>query len=236
MHLLQGGPHFTWKELFLGSEEWVFLLEALLRTFIMFVIIVVGLRLLGKRGVKQLSIFELVVIIGLGSAAGDPMFYKDVGILPALLVFIMIISLYSLITYLIGKNKKFENLVEGKPIYLIKNGVFEIDNFKKEALGEDEFFSELRLKGVSQLGQIEEAIEEISGEISVFYYADDEVKYGLPIMPGSLDNSINEITEPGHYACIFCGYAEKFEVVQNPVCPDCGKEKWVKASNKKRVR
>lgn len=236
MYLLQNGNHFTWKELLLGGEEWSFLPEAVLRTCIMFVIIMVSLRLLGKRGVKQLSVFELVVIIGLGSAAGDPMFYKDVGILPALLVFIMIISLYSFITYLIGRNKKFENLVEGRPICLIKNGVFEIDNFKKEALGEDEFFAELRLKGVSQLGQVEEAIEEISGEISVFYFPDEEVRYGLPIMPGSLDHTQKVIAEPGHYACIFCGFAQKFEVVKDPVCPDCGKEEWVKASNRKRVR
>ncbi|WP_312083434.1 hypothetical protein [Epilithonimonas hominis] len=60
------------KQILLGSEDWNFLLETVLRTSIMFVIIILGLRLLGKRGVKQLSIFELVVIIGLGSAAGDP--------------------------------------------------------------------------------------------------------------------------------------------------------------------
>ena len=75
-----------WKEFMLGAENWNFIPEVMLRTFIMFVIVMVSLRLLGKRGVKQLSVFELVVIISLGSAAGDPMFYKDVGILPALIV------------------------------------------------------------------------------------------------------------------------------------------------------
>lgn len=163
MHILQ----VSWKELMLGGEEWSFLLETVLRTLIMFTVILISLRLLGKRGVKQLSIFELVVIIGLGSAAGDPMFYKDVGILPALIVFTMVISLYSLITYLIGKSKKFEKLIEGKPVCLIKDGVFSIENFSKEVLGEDEFFAELRMQGVSQLGQIEEAIEESSGNISI---------------------------------------------------------------------
>ncbi|MBO6200382.1 MAG: DUF421 domain-containing protein, partial [Chryseobacterium sp.] len=158
---------FDLKQILLGSEEWSFLLETILRTSIMFFIIIFGLRLLGKRGVKQLSVFELVVIIGLGSAAGDPMFYKDVGIMPALVVFTMIISLYSVITYIISKSKKFEKLVEGKPICLIDQGIFCIKDFKKETLGEDEFFSELRLKGVSHLGQIDKAIEEISGEISV---------------------------------------------------------------------
>ena len=235
MFFLQSNKAFSWKDLLLGSENWPFLWETVLRTFIMFVVIMVALRLLGKRGVKQLSVFELVVIIGLGSAAGDPMFYSEVGILPSMIVFIMIIGLYSLITYLIGKSKKFEALVEGKPICLIKGGVFETENFKKEALGEDEFFAELRLKGISQLGQIEEAIEESNGEISVFYFGDDQVKYGLPIMPHSLDHPLKDITEPGHYACIFCGYAQQFEVVKNPKCPECGNKEWVPASNKKRV-
>jgi len=235
MYLLQTLLEFNWKELLLGSEEWSFLPETILRTLIMFTVIVISLRLLGKRGVKQLSVFELVVIIGLGSAAGDPMFYKDVGILPALVVFTMIVGLYSLITYLIGKNKEFELLVEGKPICLIKNGVFSIANFKKEILGADEFFAELRMQGVSQLGQIEEAIEESSGNISVFFYPDEEVKYGLPIMPDSLKASFQKISESDHCSCTFCGYTEKLKPAGKVSCPVCKKFRWVKASNKKRV-
>ena len=236
MHLLQTLLELNWKELLLGSEEWSFLPETVLRTLIMFTVIVISLRILGKRGVKQLSVFELVVIIGLGSAAGDPMFYKDVGILPALIVFTMIVGLYSLITYIIAKNKKFELLVEGKPICLIKNGVFSIENFKKEILGVDEFFAELRMQGVSQLGQIEEAIEESSGNISIFFYPDEEVKYGLPIMPDSLKASFQKISENDHYSCTFCGYTEKLKPAGKSVCPVCKKYKWVKASNKKRIR
>lgn len=222
------------KQILLGSEDWSFLLETVLRTSIMFVIIILGLRLLGKRGVKQLSVFELVVIIGLGSAAGDPMFYKDVGIIPAIVVFTMIISLYSIITYFIGKSKKFEQLVEGQPICLIDEGVFCIDDFKKETLGEDEFFAELRLKGVSHLGQIEKAIEEISGEISVFYYEDKDIKYGLPIMPGSLDNVIKLIAVKKHYSCKFCGFTEELNNGKHN-CKVCGKDEWVESSNKKRI-
>jgi len=236
MRFLQISSGFSWRQLMLGGEEWSFLPETILRTFLMFIVIVISLRLLGKRGVKQLSVFELVVIIGLGSAAGDPMFYKNVGILPALVVFSMVIILYSMITYLIGKSKKFEILVEGKPVRLIKNGIFSIDNFEKETLGEDEFFAELRMQGISQLGQIEEAIIESSGNISIFYYPDEQVKYGLPIMPGSLEFSDEKILTTEHYSCIFCGYTEKLLPIAKYACPACKKLKWVKASNKKRVR
>lgn len=233
LHILNA---FDWNSLLLGTESWAFLVETLLRTFIMFIVILAGLRLLGKRGVKQLSIFELVAIISLGSAAGDPMLYKDVGILPAILVFIVIILLYTLVTYLVGRNKQFERLMEGKPITLIKDGVFSINNFSKEALGADEFFAELRIQGVSQLGQIEEAIIESSGDISIFYYKDEEVKYGLPIMPGTLDKAQKKINETDYYACVFCGFTDKLKPVAKQICPECKKIEWVKATNKLRIR
>lgn len=235
MHLLEASSGMDLKGLLLGGEEWNFLSEASLRSFIMFVVILVGLRLLGKRGIKQLSVFELVVIIGLGSAAGDPMFYKDVGILPAIIVFAMIIGLYKLVTFFIAKSKKFELLIEGVPVCLIKNGVFTIDNFRKEALGEDEFFAELRMKSVSHLGQVEEAIVESSGEMSIFFYADEEVKYGLPIMPRSLDAAAVKITKHGHYSCTFCGYTDEMEPIEKISCPTCKKQEWVESSVKKRV-
>jgi uncharacterized membrane protein YcaP (DUF421 family) len=224
-----------WKELLMGHEEWSFILEIILRTAIMFLTIIIGLRVLGKRGVKQLSIFELVVIIGLGSAAGDPMFNKDVGIVSSIIVFIVIILLYTIVTYFIAKNKKFEQLIEGKPIFLIENGEFSIDNFKKENLGSDEFFAELRLRGISQLGQIEKAIEESSGEISVFFFEEERVKYGLPIMPDSLDQPLKIITQKNYYSCIFCGHTEEKQVGAAGICKKCKKNEWICSSNKKRI-
>ncbi|MCJ7936205.1 MAG: DUF421 domain-containing protein [Chryseobacterium sp.] len=227
--------HLDWKELLLGHEEWSFLLEIILRTMIMFLAIIIGLRILGKRGVKQLSIFELVVIIGLGSAAGDPMFNKDVGIISSLIVFIVIILLYTIVTFFIGKSKNFEKLVEGKSVCLIENGEFSIKNFQKENLGSDEFFAELRLKGVSQLGQIEMAIEEISGEISVFFFEDQSVKHGLPIMPDSLNNPLQYLPAEGYYSCTFCGHTEHKKTGSAGRCPNCKKDEWVESSNKRRV-
>jgi uncharacterized membrane protein YcaP (DUF421 family) len=219
----------------MGHEEWSFILEIILRTAIMFLTIIIGLRVLGKRGVKQLSIFELVVIIGLGSAAGDPMFNKDVGIVSSIIVFIVIIFLYTIVTYFIAKNKKFEQLIEGKPICLIQNGESSIDNFKKENLGSDEFFAELRLRGISQLGQIETAIEESSGEISVFFFEEERVKYGLPIMPDSLDQPLKIIMQKDYYSCTFCGHTEEKQIGDTGACKKCKRDEWICSSNKKRI-
>jgi uncharacterized membrane protein YcaP (DUF421 family) len=227
--------HFSWNEFLLGSEGWNFLPEVVIRTLIMFVIILISLSILGKRGVKQLSVFELVVIIGLGSAAGDPMIYKDVGLVPALIVFILVIGLYSLVTHWVGRSKKIERLVEGKPVCLVKNGSFAIDNFEKENLGQDEFFAELRLKGISHLGQVENAIIETNGGISVFFFANEDIKHGLPIFPDSLEHQIRKIIKTGYYACVFCGNTEKLEPASHQTCAVCKKDNWVEASDKKRI-
>ena len=88
----------------------------------MFLAVVIILRFTGKRGVQQLSIFEMVMIITLGSAAGDSMFYKDVGLFHAVAVFIIILGVYRLIIWLITKFEKVELLLEGEPLYIIKHG------------------------------------------------------------------------------------------------------------------
>jgi uncharacterized membrane protein YcaP (DUF421 family) len=84
-------------------------------------------------------------------------------------------------------------------------------------------------KGLSQLGQIEEAIVETSGSISIFYFPDEEVKFGLSIMPDSLEGSTHKIDKLGIYSCIFCGYTEEIKPTQKHTCPKCHKSAWVKS-------
>ena len=224
-----------WKSLLLGEEQWNFLLEVVLRSLVMFLVIVLTLRLLGKRGVKQLSVFELGVIIGLGSAAGDPMFYKDVGLIPGILVFGIVISLYRLITFLINRNDRFEQFMEGTPTCLIQNGCFIVENFKKEPIAMDELFSQLRLKSVSHLGQIDQAIIETNGEVSVFYTPNDKVTYGLPILPDLQEHKLEAISQEGHYACTYCGHTEHLQPATFHQCVYCGKKEWLKAINHQRL-
>ena len=112
---------FEWNRVLFNDLPPHFILEVIFRSTIMFIILLLTLKLTGKRGVKQLSIFETVIIIALGSAAGDPMFYEDVGIIPAIFVFAVIIFLYRLVTWLTGKSKKFEEFIEGKTECIISD-------------------------------------------------------------------------------------------------------------------
>ncbi len=225
---------FEWERVLLNELPLGFLLEVVFRSVVMFIVLLFTLKLTGKRGVKQLSVFETVIIIALGSAAGDPMFYEDVGIIPAITVFAVILAMYRFVTYLVGKSKKFEEFIEGKTECLISEGKFAIGAFEKESLAQDEFFSELRLNSIEHLGQVRNAYLETSGEVSVFFYPDDQVKYGLPILPHLFGNKSKHIRAQGLYACTFCGQTQMLQP-GTAECKSCQRTEWVEAINSLRV-
>lgn len=225
---------FEWSRVLWNDLPEIFLVEVIFRSIVMFIVLLLTLKIAGKRGVKQLSVFETVIIIALGSAAGDPMLYDNVGILPAITVFVVIILMYRLITWMAAKSKKFETFIEGKTACFINEGRFSIKNFKKESLAQDEFFSELRLKSIEHLGQIENAYIETSGEISTFYYADDQVKYGLPILPHLFDKKNKIIPKEGYFSCTFCGFTE-IKTAGTAVCEHCERDEWVESIKSIRI-
>lgn len=225
---------FEWKRLLLNDLPIEFLLEVVFRTIIMFVVVLLTLKFAGKRGVKQLSVFEIVIIISLGSAAGDPMFYEDVGLIPAIMVFLIILTMYRAVTWLLGRSKKFENFIEGKIHCLIEDGKFSLHSFQREDLAQDEFFAELRQRSIEHLGQVRNAYIETNGTISVFFYTDDEVKYGLPIRPQLFEMKSRTIVKAGIYACTFCANTQHIEPTRAN-CPVCQKDEWVEAIKTKRI-
>ena len=117
----------------------------------------------------------------------------------------------------------------------IKNGRFDVENFKSRELSKDELFSDMRKEGVSHLGQIKSAYMEPGGDISVFYFEDDEVQYGLPLFPELNENKLTEIKEEAMYACEFCGNTECIQPTKHHTCDVCKKHTWTKAINEKRV-
>jgi len=226
---------FDWQRILINDLPGAFLLEVLVRTALMFLFLLIALRFTGKRGVKQLSIFEIVIIIALGSAAGDPMFYEDVGILPAICVFIVVTSLYRAVTWATGKSKRIERMLEGQTALLIEHGVFSVFKFKKQDIALDEFFSELRLKSVEHLGQIKYAFLEPSGNISVYFFPDEEVRPGLPLNPVLFDKRTKLVIKDGLYACSNCGLTQSLKPGRT-ACPVCNNEEWVEAIDTTRVR
>lgn len=223
-----------WERIFLHEVDGRFALEVVFRTTLMFVVVMAVLRLSGKRGVRQLSIFELAIILSLGSAAGDPMFYDDVAIIPTVLVCATAIGLYRLVTWLMTKSERFERILEGAPVYIVEDSVMTIKDDAKDSLSIDEFFAELRDKGVEHLGQVRAAILETNGSMSVFFYPEDEIRYGLPILPNVYRKHVHIIKQQGLYACIYCGTLRQLPPGHHS-CNRCNHHEWVPAINTKRI-
>ncbi|CCG99905.1 UPF0702 transmembrane protein [Fibrella aestuarina BUZ 2] len=221
---------FDLERMFIDQFPITYLGEVALRTLIMFVILLAALTVSGKREVRQLSVYELVLLIGLGSAAGDPMFYHDVPLGASIVVFVVMMSAYKFITRLSDRNKAIRERIEGKPVYVIQDGCILTQNFDDEDLGQDELFVDLRQAGLEHLGQVRLAILEPNGSLSVYPYPDDEVRPGLPVLPHLLKEQNRLVETTGTYACSHCGHTQIRHpgTNQSVPCPVCNHEQWVK--------
>ena len=174
---------FDLRRIFLGDLPWLFFLEIAFRTVFMYVYALTLIRLLGKRGLGQLSHFDFVIIIALGAATGNPMFYPDVPLGYAMVVLAMIVCLQRLLFNITEHNEKIEAFVESKPRRLVKDGCLELGNLENENISREEVFMGLREGGIEQLGQVKRAFLEPSGKISVLPFSEKDARRELPIYP-----------------------------------------------------
>ena len=222
------------ESIFFADSETNFLVEIMVRTFIMFLLIIFILRISGRRGVRQLTLFEVAIIISLGSAAGDPMFQDDIPIVYALLVFACVILLYKLLTWLASRFNTFSNLLEGKPIIIVQDGVFDVKNENDNSFSKMEFFAELRNQNVEHLGQVSFGILEVDGTLSLLFLEEKDIKYGLPLFPTCYKEIESTDTE-GPFACMYCGKIEQQLAQQKAKCSRCKRDRWSKAINTRRI-
>lgn len=98
-----------------------------------------------------------------------------------------------------------------------------------------EFFAELRNQSVEHLGQVRTAVLEVDGTMSVLFYADDEVRFGLPLFPKNYKEA-DLPRDQSVLARMHCGCTQAYEAVrQDSVCPRCKHRKWAAALKTKRV-
>lgn len=116
-----------------------FLGEVALRSLYTFVLVFLFLKMTGRRGVRQMSLFEVLIILTLGSAAGDVAFYDDVPMIPVLIVFITLALLYRLVMWSMAHSEKLEDLLEGKPVVIIEDGELARSKLNNSNMTEFEF-------------------------------------------------------------------------------------------------
>lgn len=227
---------FDWPRILISDELPIgFLGEIAFRSLVMYVLILITLRIMGKRGIRQLSMFEFSIILALGSAAGDPMFYHDVPITHALVVFTVIILLYVFFNYLTEQQEQVEKWLEGAAICIVEEGEINLTSFKKQKLTYRELFGEIRQYQVEHLGQVKKVYLEATGELSVYFFEETAVKPGLPIFPEVLAQASTQIETAGEYACKSCGQVQQLPSGTNFPCSKCQHELWLKACTAKRI-
>lgn len=220
-------------DIILGTENFDFYGEIILRTLVMFFLVLLVLRLLGRKGVRQLTLFEMAIIISLGSAAGDPMFQGDIPVIYAILVFVTVALTYKSITWLVTRNRRLEKLMEGIHLTVVLEGRFSHNIWSANSFSQMEFFSELRNQNIEHLGQVKEAILEVDGTMSVLFYGKEEVRFGLPIFPSAYrEISGNDVCGP--VACMHCGNVLEVRSIESR-CSRCSQGRWAKAIRTQRV-
>ena len=212
----------------------LFLLEVVLRCLLTYLMVIGVLRLTGRRGVRQLSIFELSIILGLGTAAGDTMLYHDTPFLPVILVFAMVSLLYWFFNRLTEWFPRFSDWLEGTPVLLVEDGRINMQNLNNLNLTQKELFGELRQQQVEHLGQVRRAYMEATGNLSAYFYAPEETAPGLPIWPERLAQSQHRVDTAGPHACCKCGHVQEVARGEAATCPTCQAQGWVPVCDAKR--
>lgn len=165
------------------------------RTLFLYLLILIIFRVMGKREIGELSILDLVVFIMIGELAvvaiertSEPLFHTIVPMV--LLMFIQItLAIFSL------KSKKFRDLVDGKPSIIINRGKIDESAMRKQRYNFDDLMTQLREKDIRSISDVEFAILESSGSLSVIKKlknSQEEPQSGDITIPLIIDGAIEE--------------------------------------------
>lgn len=158
------------------------LMIVIFKTLFIYVLVAIIFRVMGKREVGQLGTFDLVVFILIAELVALALENKG-GFLTNLVPVIILVLLQIVISKISLKSAKFRNFVDGKPIIIIKKGIVNFKNMVEQRYTLDDLLLQLREKDVRSLDEVDYAILETNGKLSVFKKDDKDKKtYPLPII------------------------------------------------------
>lgn len=165
---------------------------AFFRTVILYILLMIGLRLLGKRQIADLEPSELVLTLIISDLAVVPMQDYGIPMINGILPIITLLCLSMLLSFFNLKSIRFRALICGTPTVIIQNGEINQKNMAKNRLTLDELFEQLRSQGHTDLNSIKYAILETNGQLSILPYTRES-----PVTPqvASL-NVIDRVTLP----------------------------------------
>ena len=217
---------FDLHRMFIGNDPPLMYLEILVRCVVIYAWSLGLLRWIGGRSVTQLSLVEFLLVIALGSAIGDSLFYPQVPLFQAMLVILVVVLINKLLDQAILRWDVAKRIVDGGPIKLMGGGRILVDSISHRTMGQAELTAALRANGIRNLGEVEAVYMEANGQLSVFRR--DRPQAGLRIEPP------HEIAVPdlarndtGDLCCESCGLvlpAARLDARRH--CPECGHNQW----------
>lgn len=169
-------------------EQWM---EIALRTLVAIVVLFFMTKLIGKRQVSELSLFEYITGITIGSLAAYVSLDLEANWYLGLVSLGVWVFVSLGIEFLQIKSKRVRNFIDGKATVLIKEGKVMEDNLKKERISIDEMMSMLRSKDVFKVADVEFAVLETNGELNVML-----AKENQPLTPKHLGIKVGPELEP----------------------------------------
>ncbi|MGH9492103.1 MAG: DUF421 domain-containing protein [Terriglobales bacterium] len=153
------------------------LLEIAGRTAAIYLVVLLGVRLSGKREVGQMTPFDLTLLLLLSNAVQNAMTGPDTSLLGGIVAATTLLLLNFGVAELAGFNRKFRRFVQGSPSLLVHNGKLVEANMAREHVTLDELQRALREHGIANLNEVSLAVLEVDGSISCLKY--DDVAPGL---------------------------------------------------------
>lgn len=142
-------------------------METVLRVALIYVVILAGLRIIGKREFAELSPLELVSLLMIPEIVSQSLVGEDYSLVNALIGITTLLCLVFLTSVLVQRFKRLGDVISGAPTVLVHRGKFQERAMNESRVAPEEIYSELRKAGLETLSQVKWAILEPEGAISI---------------------------------------------------------------------
>jgi uncharacterized membrane protein YcaP (DUF421 family) len=152
---------------------WATALQIVARTGAVYLLVLIGVRLTGKREVGQMTPFDLTLLLLLSNSVQNAMTGPDTSLAGGIVAAAVLLSLNYLVAELSGLNRGFRRIVQGSPSLLIHDGQLIMDHLKREHLTVDEVMRALREHSIGSVAEVAIGVLEVDGSLS--FLKTDEV-------------------------------------------------------------
>jgi uncharacterized membrane protein YcaP (DUF421 family) len=213
-----------WYRILIGQVPLTFIIETLIRSAIIYALLLVSIRLLGSRMAGQLSKNEMISITTLAAAIGVPLQAPDRGIIPSFIIAAIVILIGRLVSAWAARSPRFETLSQDKLSILVEDSVLQLAQMRKTRITRERLFAYLRSQGIIHLGQVKRAYLEAGGTFTMV--CETVKRSGLSVIPPQDTEFLSaQVAEEDLLACANCGALRQNLPAMKP-CPSCDKDKW----------